>query len=151
MTTAWYTKEYTRLFAGDPWYGDNIVDSLQRIPAEHWHQPVGHQTIARIVGHVLAWRKKLVEHLRSNVDFELAFRTVEEWPDVSQQTYQSLLGGLQQNQADFLDEVAKLTDSKLAQTVPFRHKYTTEEIINGVLQHDLYHLGQINLLAKLLS
>lgn len=149
MATTWQIKEYDRFFAGDPWYGDNIMDSLQRIPTEHWHQPVGHQTIAKVVGHMLAWRKKLVEHLQDGVDFELAFRSAEEWPEVSHLSPKDLLDDLQENQTALLKTLAGFPSEKLPQTVPFRHKYTTEEIISGVLHHDFYHLGQINLLTKL--
>lgn len=151
MTTNWYTKEYKRLFTGDPWYGDNIIDSLERIPTDHWHRLHGHQTIARIVGHVLAWRAELLRHLRDNTDFNLAYKSPEEWPDVSHMTADELRAQLLENQEGLIKAITDLTADELGQTVPARHKYTREEVINGVLQHDLYHLGQINLLASLLN
>ncbi len=151
MKITWYTKEYNRLFTGDPWYGDNIIDSLLRIPAESWHQPVGHQTIARLMGHMLAWRRFIVEKLRNNDDFTITYRSPEEWPAVGHLSAANLLKQLRANQSELLTELTRIEEAELEETIPVTHKYTKNDILNGVLQHDIYHLGQINILARLLD
>jgi uncharacterized damage-inducible protein DinB len=43
-----------------------------------------------------------------------------------------------------------MTDQQLDDHFPADYAYNKEDMVLGVMQHDVYHTGQINLLAALM-
>ncbi|WP_273446184.1 DinB family protein [Neolewinella agarilytica] len=144
--TDWLANQFETMFAGKPWYGKGMLESLEAIPEERWQRAVGHQSIARLVGHMLMWRRFLIEKLRNNDDFVLQYFSPEEWPEVSHLSAGELLRELKASQTELLEELEGISELALEEKVPSKYDYTKRTLVNGVLQHDIYHLGQINLL-----
>jgi hypothetical protein len=85
----------------------------------------------------------------------LPARPVEElnfppMPDVTADNWTRTLEELRQSNLNFRTALTKLDDSQLDQPMPGRDKSTYVEI-HGVIQHHLYHAGQIAILSKLLA
>lgn len=55
-----------------------------------------------------------------------------------------MISWLRKAHARFRDSVAGLTDSKLAGPCPWGLPWTYRRIIEVVIQHPLYHIGEIN-------
>ena len=56
---------------------------------------------------------------------------------------------LRQSQAELVDAAVNFPDSRLGELVPSKNqKYTYYTLLHGIIQHDIYHLGQIQLIRK---
>jgi uncharacterized damage-inducible protein DinB len=59
------------------------------------------------------------------------------------------IDGLEKSQEQLLDAIAKFPAERLGELVPHAEfKYTYYTLLHGIIHHDLYHVGQISLIAK---
>jgi uncharacterized damage-inducible protein DinB len=145
-------KKLDGIYRKQPWYGESITAVLKTItmdqagvkPAGRANSPVG------IVSHILAWRVFMQKRLEGDRTFDVdnseSFRW-EVYGDTPEQAWKNLLLKLDENQEKLLKLISKLEPGKLDETVSGR-SYSFRDMIEGVIQHDIYHLGQINLIIK---
>src|ERR1019366_3835809 len=113
-----------RAFDGEAWHGDSLFEILEgvtaaRAAARAAARPIaGAHTIWELVLHIAAWGGALAQVRRGHVELIAA--------------------------------VASLPDSRLDDMVPGKEgaHYTFYYMLHGVVQHELYHAGQIALLKK---
>jgi uncharacterized damage-inducible protein DinB len=138
-----------RAFDGDAWHGDPLMKILEGVTAKQAaaHPIPGAHSIWELVNHLRAWRPAVVFRLSGTIK-ELS--PAEDWPvvtDTSDQAWRDCIRDLRQLQADFLKAVRSFPESKLEQKAPNRdHSYYV--LLHGMVQHDLYHAGQIAILKK---
>lgn len=149
MLTNYLATQIQTTYAKQPWYGGGVLESLNKIPEDQWYQQHGHRTIADLVGHVIAWRNFAIARLDGRTDFGIEMNTEEDWPDCSGLSKTTLLQQLADTQTALLSTLASLEDADLETTVPSQYGYNRGDLALGIMQHDIYHTGQINLLASL--
>jgi uncharacterized damage-inducible protein DinB len=141
-------------FSGDPWHGSSVMHILSEITAVQAGKAIlmqGH-TIWQLVLHMTAWRTFTWHKLNGNAGYDI-LSPAEDWPAVSQtdeQAWQQTLLDLRKSQQALLEVVKGLDDVSLDKIVPGR-SYTCYVLLHGIIQHDLYHSGQIALLKKQLA
>ena len=143
-------RRFQAIYNGQPWYGTNILSSLENITPEISRQSLLPQkkNIAEILRHIVAWRQFLIEHLQGNHSYVIELNTELDWPSVDGLTWEDLLKELAQSQATILQLLEEQEDTILKEMLSHgKHQYNFRYLIEGVLQHDAYHLGQVNLLA----
>jgi uncharacterized damage-inducible protein DinB len=138
-------------YAGAAWHGSpvkKVLSGLTAAQAAARPLPQAH-TIWELVSHMTAWREFTRRKLLGENDFDI--RTPEQdWPatpPVSEENWQQTLAKLEANQQQLVQLLAETQDSLLEEIVPGR-KYSFYHLLHGIIQHDLYHLGQIALLKK---
>ena len=67
--------------------------------------------------------------------------------DSSEIAWQTTLQALAASNQALRDAIRKIDDAKLEEIVP-EANYSIYALLHGVIQHDLYHAGQIALLKK---
>ncbi len=142
---------YQHVFNGTPWYGDAMMDKLgklssslaQQKPSEKLH------SIADIIWHIIAWREYVIEKMDGNADFDIELNTTADWQDAGLD-WTALLEKLQQNQELLIAKLSKKSDEWLEEIVSGR-EHSFEVLLQGIIRHDVYHLGQIGLIQKLLA
>jgi len=100
--------------------------------------------------HMAFWETEVNRRLRKlpgQSQDELNFPAM---PEQAAQNWQRALDTLRESNADFRKTVVNLSDSKLDEALS-SPKYTVYVELHGVIQHHLYHAGQIALLKKVLS
>ncbi|MFQ5603833.1 MAG: DinB family protein [bacterium] len=103
--------------------------------------------IWEIVLHIITWKEVAHKQISGN---NWAPTDEEDWPqvgEVSDSAWQLTLATLKKTQSRLVETVTRLNDSQLDETVP-AHDYSIYVLLHGVVQHDLYHAGQIALLKK---
>jgi uncharacterized damage-inducible protein DinB len=138
-----------RAMEGDAWHGPALRELLQSVSSEMAAGlPIrGLHSIWEIVLHIAAW----TEAVRRRLHGDPARLTPEEdWPAVSsptEQSWKAALDRLAQAQQSLVDEVASLSPERLDEPIVpgMSSVYVT---LHGVVQHHLYHAGQIALLKK---
>lgn len=151
MLTNYLATQIQTVYAEQPWYGAGVLESLNKIPEDQWHESFGHRTVADLVGHVIAWRNFAIARLDGRTDFGIEMNTETDWPDCSGLSKATLLQQLADTQTALLHTLASLKDADLETTVPSQYGYNRGGLALGIMQHDVYHTGQINLLISLLK
>lgn len=148
-------KKFETVYEGSPWYGDSIKSLLKKISAKTalTKSNKNSHSIAELVSHMISWREFLLKRLQGDKEFDVDQENSFQWSriDSNEKTaWKSLLKELDKNQRKILGKLEKLDDDFLTTPVSKR-KYKMNYLIEGVIQHDLYHAGQILLLAKLIN
>jgi uncharacterized damage-inducible protein DinB len=140
-----------RAFAGDGWHGPSLMALLEGVSAEDasQHSIRGAHSIWELVNHIAAWHR--IVHQRLNG--ELVELTGEiDWPpvrDANEVAWQRALESLSESRARLRGVVEGLGDD-LLQEKPAGNADSRYITLHGVVQHDLYHAGQIAVLKKAL-
>jgi uncharacterized damage-inducible protein DinB len=141
-----------RAFSGDAWHGPSLMALLEGIPAEHASKhpvPQAH-SIWELVHHVRAWNT-IVQHRLSGKEVEVT--TEKDWPPVwetSEIAWKRALEDLLESRTRLRRVVAELRDEVLEQK-PAECRDSRYVMLHGVIQHDLYHAGQVAVLKKALG
>jgi uncharacterized damage-inducible protein DinB len=149
-----FIRQLQNNFNGRPWYGDSLLHKLENISSsEAFMAPVpGTHSVAQLTAHIIVWRRYLLERLKGNPQFKVEIDTELDWP--SQETlrlkgWEAILSELAENQRELLALLAAETNELLDR--PFDGKRTFRSLIEGIIQHDIYHTGQIGLLVSLIN
>lgn len=139
-------------FNGTPWYGSNYSDIIGSITEEeaNWWPPNGH-SIHRLLLHMIKWRKSLSERLLGNLDFRAGDSDADNWPkaeEISQLKWQDTKQEFARQQELIVEALRGKDDSFLEEEFLPGKKFGW--LIQGVIDHDLYHLGQIAFVKNLI-
>jgi uncharacterized damage-inducible protein DinB len=147
-----FIRQLNELFEGGSWQGESVKDKLATVNENNaFLQPIpGVHSVAEIVWHCIYWRTTLLKNAAGELNYRdstmesLNFLPLEElkqrgWEELKRNyfsTQEQILQLLNDREESFLDEEYKPGKS-------FAH------LVEGVIRHDLYHLGQIGLVQKL--
>jgi uncharacterized damage-inducible protein DinB len=148
-----------REFHGDPWHGSPLVSILDGINATQAaaHPVTGAHSIWEIVLHLTGWKTEV----RNRVGGAPAGEPPDgDWPEVGPATderWRQALEALQRAHEALIQTVRALPEDKLHEPTkdlrsgPLGTGVTHYVMLHGVVQHDVYHTGQIALLKKALT
>jgi len=138
-----------RAIEGDAWHGPAVLELLQQVPVDLAPaKPLDQaHSIWEIVLHIIAEQNAVVRRLQGAA-FHLNQK--EDWPEVSdfgEPAWQDARRALEQSFDQLDQSIGRLSDSQLNHAVP-GEKYNVYFMLHGIIQHNLYHAGQIALLKK---
>jgi len=133
-------------YGGDAWHGPGLRQLLEDVSEEQARaRPVaGAHSIFELVVHARAWLDVVSERL-AGTPRELT--SEEDWPDVASTSWAAALEELDRAQSRVADAVARLSTDDLDRAVAGK-SYSVYVLVHGVIQHNLYHAGQIALLKR---
>jgi len=138
-------------FEGNPWLGDSLMTKLKGIDFNLVNKrlPNSNNSIALIVQHLINWRIFMIEKLEENHLFDIELNSTEDWTEITiknKQEWIRLLDNLIATQNKLIKKLKhKNNDSFLYKKTSGR-EYNFEYLIEGIIQHDTYHCGQIGLI-----
>ncbi len=150
--TSRIADQLRRAFEGEAWHGPALLEILKGVTAAGAAaRPLpGSHRIWEIVRHIAVWD----DAARRRMAGEVVQPTPEEdWPPVTDTTaaaWERTLAHLRQTHDALVGAVRACPDSRLLEKVPGKEPeyYTLYYMLHGVVQHELYHAGQIALLKK---
>jgi uncharacterized damage-inducible protein DinB len=141
---------------GAPWYGSSSDTILADITADMAARRIapGTHTIWELVLHITAWTETAAARVRG-----IGSKNPDrgDWPIVGATTpdaWAAALGDLQAARTQLLGDLSAAHEEDLHLRVkefdaPFASTATTRAgTVTGLIEHDIYHLGQIALLKK---
>lgn len=145
--------KFQESFDGRPWFGESLMTKLNAVDVKTVnHRPLPSQnSIARLVQHIINWRIFAIKKLQGDADFDIKQNDSNDWTDVhinNARDWNKLKATLQDTQEKITGLLSSKDDKFMKQRVPGR-QYDFQYLIEGLLQHDIYHLGQIGLVHKL--
>lgn len=142
--------QLTRAFRGKAWHGPSVMELLNDINAEKAaaHPVGGAHSIWEIVLHINTWERIARRRIEEWTPIEVP--PEEDWPvvnDTTEHAWKNTVNALKLNHEVLRGLVKELDESRLEEIVPGT-QYSVYFLLHGVIQHDLYHAGQIALLKK---
>lgn len=141
---------YDEMLSGDPWHGYAVWPVLDNISAQEAAArpaPATH-TIWEIVMHMTFWENVAVQRLaglRAGLVEELNFPPM---PAATEENWRKTLDQLHAADRNFREALAKLDAKKLDElTAAGKRSFYGEA--HDLIEHHVYHLGQIALLKKM--
>ena len=138
-----------KAYEGGAWHGPSVKEALFNITSAKANaRPIKNaHTIWELVLHITAWHdaaRKRLTGLTVNLSDE------EDWPAVNnagEYAWTSAIENLGKSTDNLLKTLSIFDSSKLHDNISGLN-YTYYFLISGLIQHDVYHAGQIALLKK---
>ena len=140
-------------YEGEPWFGRNAKQLLGEIEeTEAFIKPNDQHSLLELVWHMTTWREFTINCLQPTPGLNLKHFEEVDWRQLDHNDKALLQEGLQKfhaTQQQLISILEKQDDTILEENVRERN-YNYRKLINGIIQHDIYHLGQIAYIVKML-
>ena len=140
-----------RAYEGNAWHGPAVLEALAGVTAAQAHaRPLANaHSIWELVQHIAVWED--VGRRRLTGDrAQIAISSPEDWPppeDTSEAAWDQVKAALDRGHQALVEAVARVSETRLDEPI-FEGMSTVYVTLHGVIQHDLYHAGQIAILKK---
>ncbi|HXV61160.1 MAG TPA: DinB family protein [Vicinamibacteria bacterium] len=133
-----------RALRGKAWHGPSMTELLSDVDETKagWRPIPGVHTIGELVMHVIAWQEEASRRLGGEAR---DLPAEEDWPQPL--PWLEMLDRLNQSHRALLSRVLELDDLDLEKGIKGQPG-SVYDLLHGIVQHNLYHAGQIALLKK---
>lgn len=146
-----YINQFTEVHNGEPWFGESLSAILETIsPEQAVAKAPGKSNIIRLLWHCVKWRQSLIECLKGTPGYRAKVEDADNWlgyDDPKMRDWPAAKARFEDQFAEIITLLKTKDDSLLEQEFHAGRTYKT--LIEGVLQHDIYHFGQISLLVSI--
>jgi uncharacterized damage-inducible protein DinB len=151
--------ELQREFSGDPWHGSPLLQILDGLSADQAaaHPVQGAHSIWELVLHITAWKGEVRRRLSGAPAGE---PEEGDWPavgDTAPERWWRALEGLRGAHERLIAAIRELPEDTLFEPTndprnrPLGAGVSYYVLLHGIVQHDVYHSGQIALLKRALE
>ncbi len=143
------TKQLNDFYNGDNWVTENFEKKILSLTdTVALKKTKGHShTVAELIDHMTAWRNFAIQKLAGNNNYDIENNTIADWPESV--NWDDTCKEFKACHQNLLAAIRNAPDEQWHATVPGRN-YSFIYLINGILEHDYYHYGQIgSLLAAI--
>lgn len=138
-----------------PWHGGpTLMGCLRGMDATQaaWKPAPNRNSIWDLVLHMAYWKYNILRKL--NPDYPKGFeRSPANFPDLpdvrSEKGWEADKKLLQQTHEKLIQEIKDFPPEKLDEVCPTKKEWTYAQLITGITAHDVYHIGQIQVLKRL--
>ena len=148
-----YSRNFSEIYDGDPWLGESFMEKLKDVTEKEAFTPpiTGVHSIAELVAHVIYWRSPIIKKLKGEKNYVGLMDSPENWPSIDSlksKGWKKLLDEFSESQKELLASLKKVNADFLQEE--YKPGVTWDQLIEGVVQHDVYHLGQLGLVKKMI-
>jgi uncharacterized damage-inducible protein DinB len=138
-----------RAFYGHAWHGPALLELLKDVNAAtaSAHPIKDVHSIWELVLHITAWDNAGLIRLSGKI---CQVKGSKNFPPVSnptESTWREAVATAKRTHDQLVKTVARLADDRLQDRVPGK-RYNFLHMLHGIVQHELYHAGQIAILKK---
>ena len=153
------SSQLTNVLSGDPWYGSPVYTIIEGISFEAaYEKPPGSvHNIAEIVLHMVAWTEEVMDRMNG---LPSGLPTSGDWPPIGkpdEQKWQNYVEDLKLVNVNLIGIIQKFPQEQWNEPINDERNrelgtgVTYEELINGLIQHHIYHSAQIALLNRIIN
>ncbi len=140
--------------SGEPWFGKAVYTIMEEVDAKKsFIKPNNSEhSLIELLYHMITWADFTLKRIEKDKKNDLATSEKLDWRVINPKVH-TWKKGLAEFKAIHKKIVALLKtkdDDFLIEMVDFR-KYNFRFLLNGMIEHNIYHLGQIAYLNKLLQ
>lgn len=152
-------NELQNILSGDPWYGSSVYSIIEQVNFEAaYEKPASSaHNIASIVLHMLAWTEEVLDRLNGK---EASLPLSGDWPDTGapeEQKWQNYVNDLKLVNVNLLGAIQNFPEEKWTELINDKREpalgtgVTYKELVNGLIQHHVYHSAQIAILNRIIN
>ena len=143
-----------RAYEGNAWHGPSVREALAGVTAAQAHaRPLANaHSIWELVQHIAVWEdvgRRRLEGDRAAIDIS----SPEDWPpadDISEAAWEQAKAALDRGHEALREAISRGWMNRVWMSRFSKGMSTVYVTLHGVIQHDLYHAGQIAMLKKAL-
>ena len=152
------TGQFQSIHFGRNWFGQSYKVKLQDLAKEHrFKRPYTNiHAVAELLAHSTAWRKDAILKIQTGKG-ELTEASKDDWRNLDklkENGWESIVAEYHSSVEELL-ELLRVKDDGFLEShyhdPEFAGDFPFSFAIYGILQHDIYHLGQIGLVVKMLK
>jgi uncharacterized damage-inducible protein DinB len=147
--SALIAEQFSRAFEGDAWHGPALLELLEDVDAATAAaKPLANvHSIWELVSHIAVWDDATLRRLAGEVCQPEGDANFPPMPQPTEAAWREAVAQAKRTHDRLVKTVGALPDSRLRDQVPGK-KYDFQFMLPGVVQHELYHAGQIAILKK---
>jgi len=139
---------------GEPWFGRSVMSLLQETdPAVVYKKPnENSHSLIEVLYHMNTWAEFTLKRLEKVEEKNLAGFEKLDWREIdpSEHTWEKGIAQFKVTHDLIIELLETKDDDFLSGDVDYR-EYNFRFLLYGIIQHDIYHGGQIAYLNKLLA
>lgn len=147
------TRRIETVNSGEPWFGRAIYNLLEEVdPQKASAQPNGKgHSMLELLWHMNTWASFTLKRLEKDEEQDMADFENLDWRVLDPQlhTWKKGLSEFKAIHKKIIALLKKKDDAFLKEIVDYR-KYNYRFLLNGFIEHNIYHAGQIAYLNKFL-
>ena len=141
--------QLNRSFVGEAWHGPAVLELLKGVTAEQAKaRPfAGGHSIWELALHIEAWVRACGRRLQGD---PAQLTEVEDWPAVTasdEEAWQQVRESIMQAHNEVASAILLFDESRLDQPI-IKGMSSIYVTLHGVIQHSLYHAGQLAILKR---
>lgn len=151
--TQYIIKTFESTLSGQPWFGRAVYEILDEVDeTKAGTKPNGTEhSMLELIWHMNTWAEFILGSLENRTADEMKAIEANDWRilDPKTHTWKKGIEKLKATHNKIIGLLQQKThDSFLSDIVPTR-KFNYRFMLNGLIQHNIYHLGQIAYLKKM--
>lgn len=149
-----YIGQLERVVDGGDWMEVSFSEKLTQVNSQKALKqliPEKH-SIAEILWHCVYWRTVFIKRVQGDKLYKQITQATENWISLDALDYKGwdiLKEEFEETQRQIISLLETKTDDFLDEE--YEDGYTFDYFLEGIIHHDIYHLGQIGLLISLLE
>jgi uncharacterized damage-inducible protein DinB len=142
-----------RVNTGQPWYGRPVYEMLDEIdPAIVYKKPNKQHSLTELLYHMITWADFTLHRITGDKEKDMAAFEELDWREIDPKihTWEKGLMEFKDIHKKIIGLLNEKDDGFLKEIVDYR-KYNFRFLLNGLIQHNIYHIGQVAYVKKLLQ
>ena len=150
------SKDLTEVLQGNPWYGPSVYSIIDEVSFEAaFEKPPGSiHSIAGIVLHMISWTEEVIDRMNG---LPSQVPSSGDWPDPAapdEQKWQNYVSDLKLVNVNLLGIIQNCPEEQwgdqVVGTIENDPGTTFDTLVKGLIQHHIYHSGQVSLLLRII-
>ena len=140
--------------SGEPWFGRAVFVILEEVDAKKVSIKPNctEHSMLELLYHMITWADFTLKRLEKNNKMDMAAFEKMDWRELNPKlhSWKKALAEFKAINKKIIALLDKKDDDFLLEIVDYR-KYNYRFLLNGMIEHSIYHLGQVAYLNKMLA
>jgi hypothetical protein len=140
--------------SGQPWFGRAVYTLLEEVDTKKvFEKPNGTEhSLIELLYHMNVWAEFTLKRLEKDEEHDMSYFEKLDWRkiDPKKHSWKKGLAEFRSIHKKIITILKKKEDAFLKEIVDYR-KYNYRFLLNGMIEHNIYHIGQIAYLNKMLG
>jgi uncharacterized damage-inducible protein DinB len=147
-------EQLKNCYDGNPWFGKSVKSLLKEVDQSIvFERPNNQHSVLELLWHMILWREFTINRLRRDNSIALQYFDENDWRQLNHNDtslWKKGLKRIEETQWELIEVLQQQKDEILLEIVPGR-EYNYRQLLYGIIHHDIYHIGQMAYLNKMLK
>ena len=147
-------RNLEKVNTGQPWYGRAVYEMLEETdPAMVYKKPNDNSwSLIELLYHMITWADFTLKRIEGDKEKDMAAFEELDWREIDPgiHTWEKGISEFKAIHKKIVELLNEKDDKFLGDIVDYR-KYNFRFLLNGLIQHNIYHIGQVAYIKKLLG